>query len=155
MDKKRTFFAVILATILALVIVLTFLKPTTKTTPIKLEPNEIKIQEEKIETPIVKDDAIQQKQETPKKVTETKPQKIVKPAPKRVETLSPKQIETPVIKPLQIKEEVTTNQPEEKVDNGIIKETSSNDIVITREFKSQTPAKYSFEGYGVQKAPVK
>lgn len=155
MDKKRTFFAVILAIILALLVVLTLLKPTTQTAPIKLEQNEINIQEEVIETPMVKEDAIQQKQETTKKVIETKPQKIVKPAPKRVETSSPKQIETPVIKPLQIKEEVTTNQPEEKVDTGIVKETSSNDIVITREFKAQTPAKYSFEGYGVQKAPVK
>lgn len=155
MNKKRTFFAVILATILALVIVLTFLKPTTKTTPIKLEPNEIKIQEEKIETPIVKDDAIQQEKETMKKVSETKTPKVVKQTPKKVETLNSKQTETLVIKPLQIKEGVTTNQPEEKADAGIVKETSSNDVIITREFKFQTPAKYSFEGYGVQNTPVK
>ncbi len=155
MDKKRTFLAVVLATILALIIVLVLFRPTTKTTPIKLEENETKIQEEEVIAPIVKEDTVQQKQEPTKKVSETKPQKIVKPVPKKVKTPILEPTEAPIIKPLQVKEESITNQSEEKVDAGIVKETSSNDIVITREFKSQTPAKYSFEGYGVQKAPVK
>lgn len=154
MDKKRTFVAVVLVAILALIIVLILFKPTEKSTPIKLESNETKTQEE-VTTPVVEENTIQQEEKSISNVSEAKTQKSTKYTVKKVEKAPAKTSEVPLIKPLQVKEDVKVSQTEEIEDAGIVKETSSNDIVITKEFKFQTPAKYSFEGYGVQRAPVK
>ena len=42
-----------------------------------------------------------------------------------------------------------------KLDTGIIKTSNTNEIIITREFRTKTPAKYTFVGYGEQLAPTK
>ena len=62
--------------------------------------------------------------------------------------------ETPVIKPLKV-EEPQSVVNEVKTDEGIVKEPVSNEIIINKEFKLQSPAKYSFVGYGEQVAPTK
>lgn len=155
MNNKCKFLAIILATILALIIVFAFIKPKSSTTPIKLEENNITLP---------KEDSMEQVPE--ESIIQTEPQKVQNTVKKEVNPVTKPTIqktiqptvqseEAPIIKPLQIKEEVIPNKLEEKADAGILKETDSNDIVITREFKSNTPSKYSFEGYGVQKAPTK
>ena len=136
MSNKKTILVILLAAILALIAVLFIFNPT-KTTVKKedvieevIEPTAPAIVEEEIKS-------------------EIKP--VAKPAPVKTSA--------PVIKQIQVEEvkEVVKEEPQNEiqVDAGIIKESGSNDIVIIREFKSKSPTKYSFEGYGVQKAPIK
>ena len=51
-----------------------------------------------------------------------------------------------------IKRALSEEIEETEIDAGIYKD--ANDIVITRDFKTKTRAKYLFEGYGIQKAPT-
>ena len=145
MSNKKTILVILLAAILALLAVLFIFNPT-KTTVKKedvieevIEPTAPAIVEEKIE--------------------ESTAEEEIKPEIKPVAKPAPVKTSTPVIKQIQVEEakEVVKEEPQNEiqVDAGIIKESGSNDIVITREFKSKSPTKYSFEGYGVQKAPIK
>ena len=38
---------------------------------------------------------------------------------------------------------------EEDIDYGIYKEEGTNNVVITKEFSSKSPKKYSFKGFGI------
>ena len=49
-----------------------------------------------------------------------------------------------LIKVEEVKKQEIFNK-EEKQDSGIVKDIESDDIVITREFKFESPAKYSFK----------
>ena len=65
--------------------------------------------------------------------------------------------EKSVVTPIQLEEIKFVKEAvvEKSIDPGVMKETETNEIVITREFKSPSPNKYTFEGYGVQKAPIR
>lgn len=57
-----------------------------------------------------------------------------------------KTLEKPlVVEKIEVKNEVLKND----LEPDVLQETESNVVVITREFKSDSPAKYSFKGYGV------
>lgn len=146
MSNKKTILVILLAAILALLAVLFVFNPT-KTT-VKKED----VIEEVIEptAPAIVEE---------EKIEESTAEEEIKPEIKPVAKPAPVKTSTPVIKQIQVEEakEVVKEEPQNEiqVDAGIIKESGSNDIVITREFKSKSPTKYSFEGYGVQKAPIK
>lgn len=143
--NKKSIITVILATILAFLATFFLFVFNKKTITEKPElKNEIPVQEKAIETSI-KEDVVQDKEV-----------KNIKKESKE-EDLIIKVIETPTIKPLKIVPQADNSEDEIKKtdDAGIIKDEVSNEIVITREFKMQSPAKYSFVGYGEQKAPTK
>lgn len=155
MDNKKVFLAVILAAIVALIIAFVFLKCTSKTIPIKLEEDKLPAQED-VAIPTDEENVVKTEEEPVQKTIETEVKPATKPVVKKVVKPTVKPAEVPVIKPLQVEEKKSmVNSTEEKADAGIIKDSTTNDIVITKEFKSNTPSKYSFEGYGVQKAPTK
>ena len=148
MSNKKTILVILLAAILALLAVLFVFNPT-KTTVKKEDVIEEVI--EPTAPAIIEEEKIEES--TAGEEEEIKPEikPVAKPAPVKTST--------PVIKQIQVEEakEVVKEEPQNEiqVDAGIIKEYGSNDIVIIREFKSKSPTKYSFEGYGVQKAPIK
>lgn len=146
MDNKKRVLVILLAFFLALATVLLFNK--------KAPTSEIKNVEEKVGTPVIEENtSIEQESVVEEEKSSNEViQKVstTKPAPKPKTSVSA----TPLIKPLKVEEEKAVVE-EPIIDAGIMKEAESNSIVITREFKSQSPAKYSFEGYGVQKAPIK
>ena len=147
MSNKKTILVILLAAILAFLAVLFVFNPTK--TSVKKED----VIEEVIEPTapaIVEEEKIEES---------TAEEEEIKPEIKPVAKPTPVKVSTPVIKQIQVeeaKEAIKEETSKEiQVDAGIIKESGSNDIVITREFKSKSPTKYSFEGYGVQKAPIK
>lgn len=131
--NRKSLVVIILAGLLALLgafVIFMFNKPTA------LQP--IEQQEEETIIPIPEPE--------PVKVEETKPE--VKPAvPNKVKKVSykkpapkPTVNETPVIKPIVVKEA----EPEVVQNEGVVQE-DSKDIVITREYKMQSPARYTFK----------
>ena len=139
MNNKKAFLAILLAILLALISVL-FLFKTEKNTDYSnlIEENFSTIEKEV------------------KKVESIETQSVLEaPVIEQEKTIQVTPIETPTIKPLKIEEKEVITDENDPIDAGITKDTLSNDIIITREFKSQSPAKYSFVGFGEQKAPTK
>lgn len=132
-NNKKTFLVILLATILAFLAVFFITKstkpqkdfdnvPTIKENII--EETETKIEESKVENkPVVQLNQKPQKQIQSPKLEDIKLEKLV------VE-------ENP---------EITTKPIEPEIDNGIKKIEGTNIIEVTREFKIDTPAKYSFK----------
>lgn len=148
MEKKNIVIVVIVAIICALLTAL-FLIKSPKNGPV-LIPEE---QKTVIEQPAV--ESVLPTEETIKEEGEQEQKTVEKPLSKPVTKPTTPIFQTPVIKPIQVEEEKTMEVFVEKAvqDAGIIKD--SGEIVITREFKSQSPSKYSFVGFGEQKAPTK
>lgn len=139
MNNKKAFLVILLAILLALISVL-FLFKTEKNTDYSnlIEENFSTIEKEV------------------KKVESIETQSVLEaPVVEQEKTIQVTPIETPTIKPLKIEEKEVITDENDPIDAGITKDTLSNDIIITREFKSQSPAKYSFVGFGEQKAPTK
>ncbi len=149
MEKKNIVIVVIIAIICALLTAL-FLIKSPKNGPV-LIPEEQKtvIEQPAVETVLPAEETIKEDEGEQEQKTVEKP--LSKPVAKPTTPIS----QTPVIKPIQVEEEKTMEVSVEKAvqDAGIIKD--SGEIVITREFKSQSPSKYSFVGFGEQKAPTK
>ncbi len=74
----------------------------------------------------------------PVKVEETK-QEIKQVSYKKPAPPKPAVTELPVIKPIVVKE------AEQPVHEEVVQEEDSKDVVITREYKIQTPARYTFK----------
>lgn len=146
MDKKKALLVVILASILAFMAVM-FIFQTNKKDDVTQEQTQ-EIIEQEIEPT---EQLPTEEEETVVEELEKAEKNITKVAPKAPAQKSPE----PIIKPIQVEEAkvVEGGVEETEIDAGIYKD--ANSVVITREFKTQTRAKYSFEGYGVQKAPVK
>lgn len=142
MDKKKAFLVILLAIVLAIVAVLVVFKTEKDVEYFDITQKEDLLLEDEI-------NAVPEsiKNESVVEAPVLKQEREVQVAP----TVAP------IIKPLKIVEEKTEEHKTDKesVDTGITKDAASNEIVITREFKSQSPAKYSFVGFGEQKAPTK
>lgn len=142
MDRKKNVLVIIFATLLALLVAFVFFKiynNKIKTVEPKQEivQEEIKLNEEEVLVEEIKEEIIEKK-EAP----------VVQPKKETVATTKPiKKEEAPVIKSIQVEEvKVVENKIEEnKQDCGVIKDAATNEIVITREFKTTTPNKYSFK----------
>ena len=146
MDKKKIFIVVVLAAMLALLsafFVLKFVNRNIEQTQViqdvvQEETVSVDVVEEKVEDS--SDVVLEQK---PVEIQQAqKPVKVVKKVVKQAEVT-----ESPILKPLQVEEvKVVENRVEEnKEDCGILKDSTTNEIVITREFKTTTPNKYSFK----------
>lgn len=142
MDKRKIFLVIFLAALLAFLTVVFVFKRDVKSELPNLNEQEEAVLQDEEEVDSVE---LQQQQEDVVK-TESP---VVKE--KVVAT------QAPVIKHLKVEEVVEEiSQAEEKTeDAGVIKDSDSNAIVVTREFKYKSPAKYSFVGFGEQKAPTK
>lgn len=141
MDKK-VFFVILLAAIVAFSVTFIVLKPTEKVKEAPITQEEViqeKASEEQSEA-----DALSNK-------TEEKP--VVKTVPKTIKKVQP----NPVIKSLKVEENIPLKSEDQtiKLEDVGIRQEDSGVVTITREFKSQSPAKYSFKGYGQQTAPIK
>lgn len=141
MDNKKTILIIIIAAILAFLTASIVSKNSNK--PIKLEENvkeasqqELPVinEEKKVEAPNIEESANTTSSDN-KIVT---PQKNTTPIQKEITKK-----EEPNITPLQVKLEVGKIE-ETKVLEDVYKE-GSNTVVVTREFKFKSPAKYSFK----------
>lgn len=142
MDNKKAILVVFLAIVLAFIVVSCIYKKNNTILP------EIEPQEEK-----VIDNTIEKQADITNPNNELKTD--IKPDIKQVIKPIKTEVEYPVIKPLQVEEAKEPVAKLEESDFGISQEVGTNDIIIHKEFKSESPAKYSFEGFGVQKAPIK
>lgn len=140
----KLFFTIVIATLLALFGAFLILNFNNK--EVKSIENQEKVfqQEELLDNETI-DESVNLKADS---VEEEKP--VFKIEPKKdvpVVTNQVKKEEIPVKKPIQVEEvKVVENKIEEhKEDCGIIKDSKTEEIVITREFKSATPNKYSFK----------
>ena len=125
--NKKTLLVIILAGIFALLGAFAVLKTSQK--PQVIEP--VKQEEEEI-IPIPEPEPVKVE------VEETKPE-IKKVSYKKQTTPKPVVKELPVIKPIVVKE------VEAPVHENVVQEEESKDIVITKEYKVQTPARYTFK----------
>ena len=142
MNKKRIFTIIILVTILVLLFTKTIFKTEDKT-PIT-EPN--KQESLTIETNTVIPE------ENKQNVSETNINNeaaVIKPQTKPTTQIQPPQTD---LKPLKLETtENTINTAQNKQENvsGLIKDIETSDIIVTKEYKPETPYKYSFRDYGV------
>lgn len=139
---KRVFFVILLAAIVAFFVAFVVLKPTETGKEAPITQEEViqeKASEEQPDADVLSDKA------------EEKP--VVKTIPKTIKKVQP----TPVIKPLKVEESSQLKSEDQtiKLEDVGIRQEDSGVVTITREFKSQSPAKYSFRGYGQQTAPTK
>lgn len=142
--NKKSILVFITATILAfLAVFLVFEnnKKNIKTSPV--ENTRVQIEETNFEETI-EENSINIKEEEEKKVVETP---VKKPESKPKQALEKAKTTTPDIKLIKVEEAKKQEifNKEEKQDSGIVKDIESDDIVITREFKFESPAKYSFK----------
>ncbi len=132
--NRKVVLTIILAGILALIAAFVILKSHDKLKPVEqTEPAEITIpvSEPEIEKVVPQE----QKQEDAKPVSPQPVKKVSykKSAPK------PTAAKQPVIKPIVVKE------AEPIQNSGVVQEEESKDIVITEEYKMQSPARYIFK----------
>ena len=148
MDKKKALIVVILAMLLALVVGLLFIK-TPQSEPILIPEDKTESTSDFVDLKTFDTEKSQKEVSERKDILEIKPE--IKP--NKTSIVEPIK-QSPTIKPLQIEETkvVQGGIEETEIDAGIYKD--ANDIVITRDFKTKTRAKYLFEGYGIQKAPT-
>lgn len=131
--NKKTLLVIIIAGILALIGAFAILKMTQKSeiiTPVQQQEEEI--------IPIPEPEPVKVEEVKPEqKPAATNPVKKVsykKPIPQK-----PAVKELPEIKPIVVKEAETPAH------ENVVQEEDSKDIVITKEYKIQTPARYTFK----------
>lgn len=130
--NKKALFVIVLAGILALLGAYLILRPKkVEIQPIPVEPV--------VTTPVSEPAST----ELPEAEPEQKPEVIqpVKKVSYKKPVIQPAKVEEPVIKPIVVREA----QDELVPDAGIIREEDSKDVVITREFKMQSPSRYTFK----------
>lgn len=150
MGNKKTIIVLILAAILAFItafVIFLINKPINSIQDI----NENLIDTNKQEETII-EDIVPAQESLKEEILETKTEvkSVVKQSlvQKPVQKAQPKTtVTTPQIKPIKVEASVEDARDIEKTekDNGVIKEANSGVVVITREFKTETPAKYSFK----------
>ena len=143
MDKKKNVLVIIFATLLALLVAFVFFKIYNNKIK-NVEPKQEIVQEE-IK---LNDEEEVLVEEIKEEIIERKEAPVAQPKKETVAATKPiKKEEAPVIKSIQVEEvKVVENKIEENnKDCGIIKDAATNEIVITREFKTTTPNKYSFK----------
>ena len=147
MDKKKALLVILIATVLAFVAVLMTTKksPTEKILELEKQQEVVKEEMDNEELDVQKQADEQDIIQTPVIKTDIKP--IVKP-------IAPA-VEHPVFEPLQVEVTKEGIAAEEKIDPGVMKESGTNNVIVTREFKSKSRGKYVFEGFGIQVAPTK
>ena len=146
MEKKKFVLVILLAAILALVISVLFSPKPSKNI---IKNNEAIIEETtnlQKETLDIETFSNQEQQNEPN---------IKEEAPK-IKAVNPETTKN-VAKDTQNKDSKIDNNisSDIKLDAGIIKTSNTNEIIITREFRTKTPVKYIFVGYGEQLAPTK
>ena len=139
-NNKKSFLVVVIAFILALVIAYFFVNKN-KTSVVE-EPVKQELIEEITET----------KFNVSEDVNDVKTKKIIIEESKTVsdnlqKTTVQKQLiqKSETLKPEIENVEKTVSEQEKLNDVGIIKDSLTNEVVITREFKMESPAKYSFK----------
>lgn len=140
--NKKVVLIIILAGILALIGAFVIWKLySAQTLPVFEEKTISTLETERVEevSPRV-ETSKQEVTEVKSNVTQTKPTPVKKVFSNKTVS-KPTAQELPVVKPIVVKEVV----PEQTQNEVVIKEESSNDIVITKEYKMQSPAKYSFK----------
>lgn len=145
MKKIKILFVIILAIALALLfsLIVTNIKPLNKNTTVK-EQSYIEL-EEHTDKPLESSD-IDNTEQTQEKQT-------FSDTSKALEDITDNEIQKEFSNPIQ--EDIKkSSQPNTQFEVGIVEDLDTNSIVITKEFKSASPSKYSFEGYGIQKAPT-
>ena len=149
MDKKKALLVVIIAAILAFGVAVIFKQDKKVELPQNQQEQESVLNKEEQETTEI----IEETEESEKTEEKNLPTKQV-PIKPEVKSSTPT-AEYPVIEPLQVTEPLEGAILEETIDHGIMKETETGNIIITREFKSKSKDKYIFEGFGIQVAPTK
>ncbi|MBQ7764465.1 hypothetical protein IJ384_03735 [bacterium] len=137
MDKK-VIVILLLATVLAFLISWVMFKKDSKKIEQSLPVSSVQ------ETGLELENATTETLQEVVNKDEVKPQILIKTEQKPLAKTETMKVEAPVIKPLQVEEKSVAVEVETK-DVGVIKEVDSNVIVITREFKTETPTKYSFK----------
>ena len=146
MEKKKFVLVILLAAILALVLSVLFSPKPSK--------NIIKNNEAIIE------ETINSQKETLDIETfsnqEQQNESNIKEEAPKIKTVNPETTKS-VAKDTQNKDsKIDKNISSDiKLDTGIIKTSNTNEIIITREFRTKTPVKYTFVGYGEQLAPTR
>lgn len=139
-NKQKTFLIILLATILAFLAVFFINKNSNHKKDIEniptienyvIEDSNTKIEENKVEIKPEIQPEIQIEQKAQKQIKTPKLENI--------------KYEQPVIKEIKEIKEKATNSEETAIDNGIKKIEGTDIIEVTREFKIDTPAKYSFK----------
>ena len=157
MDKKKSLLVISIAAILAFGVAI-ILKQDKKSETLEKEQEQVSIVKDEVQeesdvnktAEVVEDTEVTEVIEVKKALDKSVKQVSAKPT---VKSNEPK-IEHPVKKSVQV-EPLEGSVSEEKVDPGIMKENGTNNIIITREFKSKSRNKYVFEGFGIQVAPTK
>ena len=143
MNNKKALLVVFIAALLAFIAVFSVYKKMNRSYDI---PEIEQQQDVVLEEPV--------KEEPAEPIQEQKEVSAPKPAVKSVKPVAPK-VKEPVILPLKVEEQKEALNLEIESKADIMKDSNSNDIIIIKEFKSKSPAKYSFEGYGVQTNSIK
>lgn len=139
-NKQKTFLIILLATILAFLAVFFINKNSNHKKDIENIPT--------IENYVIEDSNTKFEENKVEIKPEIKPEiQIEQKAQKQIKTPKLENIkyEQPVIKEIKEIKEKATNSEETAIDNGIKKIEGTDIIEVTREFKIDTPAKYSFK----------
>ena len=139
-NKQKTFLIILLATILAFLAVFFINKNSNHKKNIENIPT--------IENYVIEDSNTKFEENKVEIKPEIKPEiQIEQKAQKQIKTPKLENIkyEQPVIKEIKEIKEKATNSEETAIDNGIKKIEGTDIIEVTREFKIDTPAKYSFK----------
>lgn len=139
-NKQKTFLIILLATILAFLAVFFINKNSNHKKDIENIPT--------IENYVIEDSNTKFEENKVEIKPEIKPEiQIEQKAQKQIKTPKLENIkyEQPVIKEIKEIKEKATNSEETTIDNGIKKIEGTDIIEVTREFKIDTPAKYSFK----------
>ena len=146
MDKKKVLLVLILSAVLAFIFAIQIMPKTDKSA--KSISEDIFTQETKV--------PVQNTKETPQETVLSEPQEQVVQKDTSGLIVNDKSVEKVQV-PENLQVENNLVKVEEAAvlfeDSGVINDNGA--IVVTRPFKVQSPSKYSFVGYGVQKAPVK
>ena len=139
-NNKKSFLVVVIAFILALVIAYVF-----------VNKNKTSVVEEPVKQEVI-EDITETKFNVSEDVNDVKTEKIIIEESKTVsdnlqKTTVQKQLiqKSETLKPEIENVEKTVSEQEKLYDVGIIKDSLTNEVVITREFKMESPAKYSFK----------
>ena len=144
--NKKIFLIILLAIIVAFISAFLLVKGKNISPELELETTN--------NTPVIIEESI--KTTETESLSITKEDKEEKTKENIVQTTVKKEmtaIEKPVIIPLKVEETPQATHlegtvAEETVDYGIYKEDGTNNIVITRNFSSKSPKRYSFKGFG-------
>lgn len=144
--NKKVFIIVVLAAIAA-VIAAFLISPSSRrvSKPVELEQIPQKIQNEDVTVEINNEDvSIDNKADDIKEAQTVIAKPVSKPVNKP-KVVNPPKKQAPVETKVKPSQEVSTQAVDNVMQSDVYKDTSTNDIVITTEYKMTSPAKYSFK----------